>query len=761
VTDTAAEVAATDAAETDTETASGTDTGTDTRTDTGAADAATAETSGRVEGSPGSADAAVDAAGGPPSAETVVSTGATSGLEAASGESAAAGWRIVQRTIIRADQELDVRPLYINGLSGFGGAASTSRQSGSADEEPDVERQVRGKGAPTNQYDDTVGEAVEALGGFGTVTETGAVAKSERRLTFGTYFNAFPASYWRRWTDIRTVRLTATVSGPGTLLVYRSTAKGHVQRADSATFTGAEHQTVVVDLPLQPFIDGGWYWFDIEAGDRKFTLHGAHWSVETDRAEPGTVSIGITTYNRPDFCVDQLVKLAQQPEILALLDEVIVVDQGTQKIKHHEQYADAAAALGPKLRVIEQGNLGGSGGFSRSMDEAAVKGKADYVLLLDDDVVCEPEGILRAVTFADLTTRPMLVGGQMFSLYDRTVMHAYGETVARWRWFWGPAPKTKHGHNFAQRSLRSTKWLHRRVDVDYNGWWMCLIPTKVIREIGLAMPMFIKWDDAEFGLRAAERGYKTVTLPGAAVWHVPWHEKDDTIDWQAYFHRRNRIVAALLHSPYERGGRLVRESFETQVKHLLSMQYGPAEMGLMAIEDILDGPQRMHRDLRMRLDELNAMRRLYDDSISEPDLDEFPPARRKKPPRRGRSPGTPVGLLGRAKTMVLGGVRQLMPVRELSRDFPEANIPHVDLKWWLLAQFDSALVSSADGTSAAWYKRRPQLARDLLNRSVSLHARLAREWPRLSEQYKHAVPELSSPQAWAQTFEESLDKDES
>jgi galactofuranosylgalactofuranosylrhamnosyl-N-acetylglucosaminyl-diphospho-decaprenol beta-1,5/1,6-galactofuranosyltransferase len=70
-------------------------------------------------------------------------------------------------------------------------------------------------------------------------------------------------------------------------------------------------------------------------------------------------------------------------------------------------------------------------------------------------------------------------------------------------------------------------------------------------------------------------------------------------------------------------------------------------------------------------------------------------------------------------------------------------------------------VSSADGTSAAWYKRRPQLARDLLNRSVSLHARLAREWPRLSEQYKHAVPELSSPQAWAQTFEESLDKDES
>ncbi len=86
---------------------------------------------------------------------------------------------------------------------------------------------------------------------------------------------------------------------------------------------------------------------------------------------------------------------------------------------------------------------------------------------------------------------------------------------------------------------------------------MCLIPTAVIREIGLSLPMFIKWDDAEFGLRAGEAGYPTVTLPGVAVWHVPWTEKDDTLDWQAYFHERNRLISALLHSPYDHGGRLV------------------------------------------------------------------------------------------------------------------------------------------------------------------------------------------------------------
>jgi galactofuranosylgalactofuranosylrhamnosyl-N-acetylglucosaminyl-diphospho-decaprenol beta-1,5/1,6-galactofuranosyltransferase len=656
------------------------------------------------------------------------------------------GHRVVQRTILRADQELDIRPLYVSGLSSFSTGESTSRQSGSSDEEEPAE-------TASVELEESAAQSDETMSGYGSISGTvGAVVMPERRLTFGTYFNAFPASYWRRWTDLASVRLVMRVSGSGTVIVYRSTSKGHVQRADSALIGTDELQTLVFDLPLKPFIDGGWYWFDLEAGEGSLSLEEAVWAFETDRQVSGRLSIGITTYNRPEFCVDQLVTLSEQPAILTALDEILVIDQGTAKVADHELYPQVAATLGPKLRLIEQGNLGGSGGFSRAMDETASKGEADYVLLLDDDVVCEPEGILRAVAFADLAKSPTIVGGQMFSLYDRSVLHAYGETVAKYRWFWGAAPNTVHGHNFAKKSLRSTQWLHRRIDVDYNGWWMCLIPTAIIREIGLSLPMFIKWDDAEFGLRAREAGYPTVTLPGVAVWHVPWHEKDDTIDWQAYFHRRNRIVAALLHSPYDRGGRLVLESFETQVKHLLSMQYGPAEMGLMAIEDILEGPQRMHRDVLKRLPELRELRKRFDDSRSKSDLDAFPSPKRRKPPRRGKEPTAPTGRLARGKTMVAGAVRQVLPVRETARQNPEANVPHVDLKWWLLSHFDSALVSSADGTEASWYKRDRDLFASLMKRSIALHARLATEWPHLVEQYKTALPELASPDAWHETF---------
>ena len=125
------------------------------------------------------------------------------------------------------------------------------------------------------------------------------------------------------------------------------------------------------------------------------------------------------------------------------------------------------------------------------------------------------------------------------------------------------------------------------IDVDYNGWWMCLIPVETLRTVGLSLPLFIKWDDSEFGLRAKQAGYPTVSFPGAAVWHVPWTDKNDGVDWQSYFHHRNRIIAALLHSPYERGGRMVRESLNHQIKHLVSLQYSTAEIRHQALLDLV------------------------------------------------------------------------------------------------------------------------------------------------------------------------------
>jgi galactofuranosylgalactofuranosylrhamnosyl-N-acetylglucosaminyl-diphospho-decaprenol beta-1,5/1,6-galactofuranosyltransferase len=307
--------------------------------------------------------------------------------------------------------------------------------------------------------------------------------------------------------------------------------------------------------------------------------------------------------------------------------------------------------------------------------------------------------------------------------------------------------------DFGERNLRSSRWLHRRIDVDFNGWFMCLIPTEVLRTIGLSLPLFIKWDDSEYGVRASAAGFPTVSLPGTAVWHIPWSDKNDALDWQSYFHQRNRIIAALLHSPYEHGGRVVRESFNHQVKHLFSMQYSTGELRHRAIEDVLAGPERLHSELTTKLSELRELRERFADARTSPDPDAFPPARRKKPPKRGQDPTLPKGRRGQMMSAATSAVRQTMAKRELSDAFPEARLAAMDATWWMISQFDSVVVSMPDGGSASWHHRDPEEFRSLLTRTLKIHQRLAREWPRLAREYRQALPHIASPDQWRKTFE--------
>ena len=444
--------------------------------------------------------------------------------------------------------------------------------------------------------------------------------------------------------------------------MYRSTARGFSHPVETISVGSDEPETIERTLPLTPFIDGGWYWFDIVAGPRGTTLIEAEWLGLAEPVPAGRLSIGITTFNRPDFLLDLVRTLGDAPELQDLLDTVYVVDQGSNRVSAHPGFADASKKLGDRLQVIEQGNIGGSGGFSRAMDETVRAGRSDYVLLLDDDIKVDPEGIARAATFADLARRPTIVGGHMFSMYDRSLLHAFAEAVAPYKWWWGIAPNTRGRHDFARRNLRNTPWLHRRADSDYNGWWMCLIPTRVIDEIGLALPVFIKWDDAEYGVRASEHGYPTVSMPGVAAWHVPWDDKNDARDWQAYYHLRNRIVAALLHSDHEHGGSMINESAERQLQNLLSMQYSTAALRLLAIEDVLSGPDHLHRDIMTKMKQLRELRLRYPDAQDAADPESFPPPRRRAP-EAVKDSTTPTNKLNLLTKAGRGTLRQLRPVR--------------------------------------------------------------------------------------------------
>lgn len=574
---------------------------------------------------------------------------------------------------------------------------------------------------------------------------------AHRRVSLSTYFNAFPASYWQHGTTVRSVRLVATVEGKGLISVYKSSARGRASALASKSFSD---ETVAFDLPITSFIDGGSYWFDIAAGNSDATLVSAEWQVAIPEGwTPGKTTVGITTFNRPSYCLNQIIAVGQNEHVHEVLDRVIVVDQGTDLVSDQPGFAEAAAQLGDKLEILRQPNLGGSGGFSRAMLESLSSEESRYVLLLDDDAISEPEAIVRAVRFGDFAVKPTIVGGGMLHLDDRSVLYTQGEVWDQRKSWMRPSGASEYDHDFAEEPLRDTPELHRYLGADFNGWWMCLIPTAILREIGLSLPVFLKFDDVEYSLRAREHGYPTVCLPGVAVWHMAWHDKDPTRTWEEYFIHRNRVITGLLRSHVPNGGILPLHSFLGDIKLLFMLQYSAVRLRHEALRDVMRGPGVLPEMLPGKQAEIRELRTAYIDSKVVEDLSALPPIRRSSVAILGgvRKPTNPIAALILAARV---GVRQLVIKQSAgSRRNPERIISAQDINWWRFADIDSALVTSPDGLGVAWYQRDRALMHRFLWRSIRLNLGLARRWKKLSADYAVGTPKVTSPEQWRKTFE--------
>ncbi|MGW6930302.1 glycosyltransferase [Lentzea sp. NPDC054927] len=615
--------------------------------------------------------------------------------------------QILQRVIMPRDEDpLDVRPLYL-------------------DEPENVHSHVSSRRAVT--------------------------VPTSAKVSFASYFNAFPASYWKRWTIVEDVVLRMTVRGAGRIDVYRSKANGDTVHLDGQVIRSPKEWTeVAVPVSLTPFEDGGWIWFDVFTDDTTMEIDEAAWT--TDQTLPAqTVAIGMTTM-RPVDAVIALRALGEDPAVFSVLKKVFVADQGSVKVRNTPGYAEAVKALGDKLEIIEQDNLGGSGGFTRGLYEAIEHTDADQIMLMDDDIRLEPDAVLRSNAFARAAAQPVIVGSHMLNLQARARLHSMGEVVDLGTCYWRAAPGALTDHDFGTESLRETEELHARIDATYNGWWMCLFPREVVQRTGYPLPLFIKWDDAEYSLRALEKGYPTVSLPGSAVWHMPWTDKNDATDWQAYFHTRNRLILAALHSPYDVRSTLLKQGLKLSLRHLLSMEYSTVVVQQKAIEDFLAGPSKLFDSLRTALPEIRELRKHYADAQVLPSAREFPPPTfdMVRAEQMLTPPTNPVTIASEAAKALMHNLRE---PQAATTQRPQINVPASNARWFLLGNLDSATVSNADGSGVAFRKRDPKEFRQLMKRAVRNYRRLSSEWPRMQKVYRDALPELTSVESWRKVFE--------
>ena len=572
---------------------------------------------------------------------------------------------------------------------------------------------------------------------------------AHKHVSLCTFFNAFPGSYWQRWTKVRKVRFSTELTGEGTVILMKSNARGLASPVAKIEHRGTTASSYSVDIPLSGMLDGGYLWAELRSdGATPFTVANACWSVPAqDRIMPADskLSIAITTFNRAPYCHNQLKAIAGEPALRERLDTVYCIDQGTDLVRDQPGFVDTAADLGDQLTYLRQGNLGGSGGFTRGMVETLKAGSSAYALMLDDDAISEPESIVRAINFADYTKRPTIVGGGMFHIDNRTVLRTLGEHWNAHTNMHGPLIGRPYDHDFAQQPLSDSPDWHQRIETDYNAWWMCLIPTKVIREIGLPMPVFIKHDDVEFGLRARSAGYRTVSLPGVTVWHQAWHDKDPMRTWECYFVLRNFWIQALRRFDKPNPS-FLKEMVAGDINIGCKLTYSAMKLRNMAMRDLLAGPQAVAQGMPGLIDRVRKAREGFEDSKVIRDLDSIPEPERLYVNEMGTM--SKKQIKNRLLRLLLSNL--LTGHNGKSSQRPQIMVPYKDVQWTTFDHIDSALATTPDGNAVEWFRRDNRLYRKMFCANLRLYIKLLRNWSKYAKAYRS--PEFTSDATWEHIF---------
>ena len=595
-----------------------------------------------------------------------------------------------------------------------------------------------------------------------------------------TYFGRFPASYWQRWTRAEEVTVRLTATGSGQLLLRASDSLGGDRTVASRTLREATATGITLTVRLDRFLDGGALWLDAATGpDQVLRLEEIRWTVPAP-ARPRRTAVTICTMNRADDCLGNLEALAGDPDALAVLDTVYVVDQGSDLVRDRAGFAAADSALGGRLRCLTQPNLGGAGGFSRGLYEATgpAPGRPTPpdVLFMDDDVLLEPDLLVRMTAFAASTAEPLILGGQMLNLLHPARLHAGAEYTDLDRARPGALmPHSLHDAELltADPDTGLTPHQELRLDAGYNGWWACLIPAEVTAAIGYPLPLFFQGDDAEYSYRARAHGFPTLTLPGAGLWHTDfaWKDHDEV---NRYFIVRNYTIISALHGRFPLP-LLLRTLVAELVPYLMSMQYGAAATVISAVEDFLAGPDTLADGGTETLGRLRRMRAGYPETrrhraADVPGLPSNAIVIADPEPGRGGGVDRPglrdLALLRGLFTPLLGAVSppggraaRLRQVTGLPRNGAQGPggrvypaLRHAEAHWWHVAPLGTALVTDASQEGFRLRRYDPVVQARLTRAAATVLWRLLREGPAVRGRYRAAAAALGSRRNWTRLF---------
>jgi galactofuranosylgalactofuranosylrhamnosyl-N-acetylglucosaminyl-diphospho-decaprenol beta-1,5/1,6-galactofuranosyltransferase len=547
-------------------------------------------------------------------------------------------------------------------------------------------------------------------------------------VAFDTYFNALFEHHWRLHTRAASFILQVEIAGRAKLRLWRMTQHGGQTLLHEAEVDGAAEIRLPDDAPN--FRQAGMVWFELTAAAGPVVLRRAEWFAADAVPEPVGLAVVICTFNREADVAGVLAAIAGDPALGGTggsVARVFVVSQGRAGLLAHPDVAGPAARLGDKLRVIEQGNFGGAGGFGRGLLEALDDDAVTHVAFLDDDVRIEPESLLRMAAFFALARRTLCLGGHMLDSVRPTNLYE-GGAIVQDNW----VPRALNH----QIDLRSREVLAGLTDVQamhYSGWWFFGFPKRLAVEHGMPLPCFIRGDDVEWGMRLYGRGVPTVPLPGVAIWHEPFYLKGH--GWQLYYETRNALICAALHmnfSPRHAAGQVL-----TQVMtHLLTYRYYSAALIVKAVEDFLRGPAILDVDPQALHASVGKLRGLHPEGTVSRDVVLWDAPVSATPHSRVRT------------AAALGKVLWRNWVTPSSTTARPRRLPLRDLVWFRMPGSDALAVEIHWERELPLFRRDRAQFRTLLRAGLRAVRALYSAAPGLRAAWQQGGPRLTSVAHW-------------
>ena len=449
-------------------------------------------------------------------------------------------------------------------------------------------------------------KGAEPLGGWDLYIKTpeGSVCAPEINgcllqgsVDFFTYFNACSLVKWKKYAGIKRVYLHLEFANEAINKEYACTiqffGRSYLDSAASSLASGVrltstmgktkENGSLVFDL-LIPETDYEVIGFalDVRGG---VVLEKAYYyaRVAEEQINPVKIALCTTTFLKEDYII---------PNIELVKNEVLAADDVIAKNFHmfvidNGRTLDAEALSDEGVTVLPNPNVGGSGGFARGMMEAMKHDENfTHVLLMDDDVSISTESLRRTFNLLSLATgkyKNAFINGAMLVAEEPNRQFEDVSYVVNS----GAYASVKSNKYYMDQQQYIVRNEHIDVEIPkaYGAWWFSCIPVSAIEQVGLPLPLFVRCDDVEYGMRAKPI---YMTMNGICVWHDGFMGRSRaSVD--SYQYVRNFLIMIAMTDCSSQDLFMLRMERALRLQ-LRVMSYDAADLILDGIADYLKGP---------------------------------------------------------------------------------------------------------------------------------------------------------------------------